>query len=79
MDIEVGRFPNDANNFGRESFISLRSFLSKKNKQKLDGAIERYEEAKHACGHYENGIYKFDNPELLGQAMKDLQVFVVRK
>ena len=71
-----GHFPNDANGLDNASFIPLRRKLSGRQNKKLDMAIAEYAAAKQQCGHFESGVYQFNDPESLIQAIRKLQMFV---
>lgn len=77
--VKKGGFPNDANELDKASFIDLTRRVSCYKKEKLSKAVERYIQAKQDCGHFEKGRYILSNPEVLLEAILDLQKYVPHK
>lgn len=76
---QKGQFPNDANGLDNASFIPLRRKLSNRQNKKLDVAIEGYLAAIQQCGYFENGLYQFNKPGILIEAIRNLQSFVEQR
>lgn len=76
IQVSGGSFPSDANSLDEYSFIALRRKLSWIRKRGLDRTLREYEHAKQNCGYFESGLYKFNNPIPLLNAIKKLQRYV---
>ena len=75
----AGNFPPDANQTNCDVFIQLERCESKFKKEKLKVAVNMYLEAKKHCGTYDDGIYKFDKPDVLIDLIVKLQSFLPHK
>lgn len=76
---EKGAFPDDANNLDNASFIDLKRKVPCYKKQRLNGAVDRYMDAKQICGQFEKGRYNFSNPDILIEAISGLQKLLPHK
>ena len=75
-----GSFPNSANAFSENSIIQLKQHISSNEGKGLDSSMEEYEAAKQDCGNFNSGgYYEFSNPQVLIDAIENLQQYVRRK
>lgn len=73
------RFPTTANEMNASSFIQIKRRLPKRRAKGLDEAISKYIEAKDSCGEWEKGKYALTKPELLIDAIENLQSYLPQK
>ena len=74
-----GKYPSDLNQMNSGTFIQLERRVSKLKLISLKKSVKNYLDAKSYCGSYSEGIYNFDNPIILLEAISDLQKFMPHK
>ncbi|WP_217533003.1 hypothetical protein [Vibrio metschnikovii] len=74
-----GNFPGSANDLNASSFISLIRVTPSYRVKALKHAISNYDNAKQNCGIFTDGIYDFNNPDVLLKAIEQLQKFTPHK
>jgi hypothetical protein len=76
---ESGNFPSSANQTTKETFILVIRKTPKIKRAGLNKAIEAYVTAKRNCGEYHKGHYSFSRPEVLIEAIKNIQLYLPHK